>query len=182
MGKFGAVDMRVAVASHNPVKIESVRKAFASVWEGSVEIVACTVDSTKDQPFDDETPRGAKQRALEALKTTLADLGVGLEGGIDRRPEGYFVTGWCAIADPAGKVTYGRSFGVPIPAYVVDRMKNEGKELGDVVDVLLGRKNTKQAEGFFGFATKNVITREKGYIDMVVAALAPRVFPEFYNG
>ncbi|KKU99733.1 MAG: putative non-canonical purine NTP phosphatase [Parcubacteria group bacterium GW2011_GWA2_48_9] len=158
-----------------------MKKAFAAVWEGDVEVVSCSVGGTKDQPFNDETPRGAKHRAFEALKASGADLGVGLEGGIDARPEGYFVTGWCAIADTAGKITYGRSFGVPIPAYVVDRMKKEGKELGDIVDELLDKKNTKQAEGFFGFATKNMVTREKGYIDMVVAALAPRVFPEFYK-
>lgn len=173
--------MKVAVASKNPVKIGAVTKAFAHVWEGDVEIVFQKVPHTKKQPFDDDTIKGAKDRALKVLQATGADLGVGLEGGIDTKPVGYFVTGWCAIADKDGRITYGRSFGVPIPDEVVERIKNEGSELGDIADELLHKKNAKQAEGFFGYATKNYVTREKGYTDMVLAALAPRIHTELYS-
>jgi len=173
--------MKVAVASENPVKVGAVKKAFAHVWEGDIEIVFQKVSHAKDQPFNDETIEGAKLRALEVITATGADLGVGLEGGIDKTPVGYFVTAWCAIADKDGHVTYGRSFGVPVPDYVVDRIKNEESELGNIIDELLHKKNNKQAEGFFGYATKNVVTRENGYLDMVLAALAPRIHSKFYK-
>lgn len=134
-----------------------------------------------DQPFDDDIQTGARNRAIAVQQKLDADFGVGLEGGITQHQGAYFEYGWCAIADRDGKITYGHSFGVPLPNTLMQKILKEGKELGEALDELLGEENTKQKDGFFGFATGNRITREKGYYDMICAALAPRVLKEFYG-
>lgn len=183
MGELRKITMKVAVASSNPVKIEATRKAFATVFHESVEIISHPVQiDLPAQPYNEDTIESARKRAVEVLHASGADIGVGLEGGIDDRSEGFFATAWCAIADHEGSVTYGQSFSVPLPDIVVEKMRDEEKEMGDVMDELLNSKNTKQQNGFFGFATNDHVTREHAYVDMILAALAPRVHRELYTG
>ena len=82
----------VAVGSENPVKVNSVRNAFAANFpEASLEVVGYSVPSgVDDQPWGDEqTRQGALNRAENALGAhCLAhggappDYAVGLEGGV----------------------------------------------------------------------------------------------------
>lgn len=86
--------IRVAVGSGNPCKIDSVRAAFESCFAGvaRVEVTPCPDASSgvSDQPVgDEETKRGAENRALAALEIASSssssgtiDFGVGLEGGV----------------------------------------------------------------------------------------------------
>ncbi len=174
--------MKVAVESSNPVKIEATRKAFMVMLGNEVEVVSHTLElDLPAQPFNEETIDAARKRAVEVLHASGADFGVGLEGGIDERNEGFFATAWCAIADRECGITYGQSFSVPLPTTVVESIRIEGKEMGDVIDELLGGKNLKQQNGFFGFATNDNVTREHAYTDMILAALAPRVHTEIYQ-
>jgi non-canonical (house-cleaning) NTP pyrophosphatase len=53
--------------------------------------------------------------------------------------------------------------------------------LGNALDEVLGMANTKQKQGFFGFATKNLVTREHGYVDMILAAVAPIILKNYYE-
>ena len=82
----------VAVGSENPVKVNSVRNAFAANFpEASLEVVGYSVPSgVDDQPWGDvQTRQGALNRAENALGAhCLAhggappDYAVGLEGGV----------------------------------------------------------------------------------------------------
>ena len=82
----------VAVGSKNPVKVNSVRNAFAANFPGSdLEVVGYSVPSgVDDQPWGDvQTRQGALNRAENALGAhCLAhggappDYAVGLEGGV----------------------------------------------------------------------------------------------------
>jgi non-canonical (house-cleaning) NTP pyrophosphatase len=49
---------------------------------------------------------------------------------------------------------------------------HSGKELGDAIDEYYGDNNLKQKVGFFGMATKSLITRSSGYKDAVISALS----------
>lgn len=85
--------IRIAVGTKNPCKIEAVRKAFATTFASDkYEIVTLPFScpsGVPDQPFgDDETRQGAINRAngaLEAAKgcNEKVDFSVGLEGGIE---------------------------------------------------------------------------------------------------
>ncbi|MFA5030126.1 MAG: inosine/xanthosine triphosphatase [Patescibacteria group bacterium] len=174
--------MKIAIGSDNPVKIKATEKAFSDRLDVDFEFEHKKMPSgVPDQPFDDEIQIGAHNRAVAVQREFNADYGVGLEGGTTKHQGQYFEYGWCAIVDRSGKVTYGHSFGVPIPEVLVTKIVDEKKELGISLDELLHKDNTKQKDGFFGFATGNCITRESAYYAMVCAALAPIVLKEYYG-
>jgi len=73
---------KVAIGSHNPVKIAATRKAFFLFWPKSrFEFVDVdTIPGVNEQPMSDrECIKGAKNRAKEALRKTKADYGIGRE-------------------------------------------------------------------------------------------------------
>jgi len=174
--------MKIAIGSDNPVKIQATRNAFRDRMSGDLEFVHKKYPSeVPDQPFDDDIQTGARNRAIAVRDGLDADYGVGLEGGITSHQGKYFAYAWCAIADRKGNITFGHSFGVPIPDVLMHKILKEGKELGDALDELLEEENTGQKDGFFGFATGNRVTRESGYYAMICAALAPIILSDYYD-
>ena len=59
-----------------------------------------------------------------------------------------------------------------MPKEIVRKMREEKKELGDVMDELRGLKNTKQHEGCVGFMTDNLIPRQDAFKGTVIYALS----------
>jgi len=71
--------MRIAVGSGNPVK----RDATARVFPASTVVTDPVPSGVAEQPMGhDETRRGARNRAIAALRAGAYDLGVGIEGGV----------------------------------------------------------------------------------------------------
>lgn len=173
--------MNVTVGSKNPVKIKAVQKAFELRFEEEINISSAEVSSgVSEQPFNDEARQGALIRAKKSLEINNTDYGVGLEGGVMQHGDQYFTSAWCVIVNKQGKEGYGHSIGVQLPSIIVEKIK-QGMQLGDAHDYLTGQENTKQKNGFFGLSTDNIITREHGYRDMIVAALAPFKLPQYYK-
>jgi len=84
--------IRVAVGTKNPCKIDAVKEAFRATFPTDCEIIIfpfSIASGVPDQPFgDSETKQGAMNRArgayAEATKNgNTVDFGVGLEGGIE---------------------------------------------------------------------------------------------------
>lgn len=94
---------KVIVGSLNPVKLETARTAFEQVFPGE-EFEFCTYSTpsgVSDQPMElAETKLGATNRA-QACKSEYpeADFYVGLEGGLEKNEEGYWVFAWMCILD-----------------------------------------------------------------------------------
>lgn len=175
---------KIAVGSKNPVKIEAVRLAFTDVWpEIEWEIVGSEIDSgVSSQPMSDrESVKGATNRAKRALKLHQADFGVGLEGGIQKVGQEYIDSGWMIVVAKDGRVGIGSSVRMHTPHKMMKMVLEEGKELGEVCDILFKRKNTKHAEGQFGLMTKNLITRTEGYRHGVISALVRFIHPDLYD-
>jgi inosine/xanthosine triphosphatase len=174
--------MLVAIGSTNPVKIAATKKAFQDRFGGEIIFQSIAVPSgVSDQPFGDDTRAGAIARARAAQRELQADYGVGCEGGIEIVGGVWYATAWCAVADKKGQVYAAHSLGVPMPQVLRMKIEHEGKELGVAQDEALGTTNAKHKEGFFGFATDNLVTREHGYTDALYAALAPIVKQEIYS-
>eukprot|EP00978_Attheya_sp_CCMP212_P000206 scaffold367_cov46-Attheya_sp.AAC.5 len=82
------VNVRVAVGSGNPCKIEAVRSAFEHAFGSGVNIVISSHNvpsNVSDQPMGtEETKRGAmnRARAAFAMAKEKPDFAVGLEGGL----------------------------------------------------------------------------------------------------
>ena len=79
--------MKIAIGSENPVKVAAVQSVVAQVWPSAL-ILPLTVDSgVSAMPLSDhECIAGARNRARSALQKKEADLGIGLEGGVNGGP------------------------------------------------------------------------------------------------
>jgi len=175
--------MKIAVGSENPVKIEAVKHAFAALWPNRKwEVKACKVPSgVSDQPMsDEESIKGATNRAKRALKTAKADFGVGLEGGIHKIGKRWFDCGWIVVIDKKGRMGVGSSARVETAPIIV-KMIMKGMELGDADDRFFKKKYSKQKEGHFGLVTNGAITRKDGYKDGIIMALSRFLHPELFG-
>ena len=166
--------IKVAVGSENPIKINAVKSAFEKVFGVEIEVVGVSVSSgVSDMPLSfEEMVEGAKNRAERARKELDADFGVGLEGGFEHEEIGTFLSGFAAVIDRQEVWGYAQGRGLLMPEKIVKRVKEEGKELGDVMDELRGLKNTKQHEGCVGFMTDNLIPRQEAFEGTVIYALS----------
>lgn len=156
------------------MKIEAVKEAFEAVWPDKTwEVEGVEVKSgVANQPMSDwESIKGARNRAKKALKLLKADFGVGLEGGLQQIGRYWFDCGWEVVVDKKGREGVGSSIKMEAPNKVM-KMIREGKELGEIIDLIFKRENAKQAEGYFGLMTNKVITRKDGYREGVISALA----------
>ena len=176
--------MKVLVGSQNPVKIEAAKEAFSKYFD-NVEVIGIKVDSkVSDQPVNDETFEGAKNRALELKKINgEKNLGakffVGIEGGIIKLYSKWFAFGGMCIIDDKGRIGFGTSPHFELPESIIKHLLN-GTELGDVVDKITGEHNTKQKGGAIGFFTKNIMDRKNLYVHGLVVALIPFINENLY--
>lgn len=174
--------MKVAIGSKNLVKIRAVKKAFACFWpKQRFEFVGLRAASgVKDQPRSDkECIKGAFNRAKKAQQKTGADFSVGIEGGICEAENLYFARAWMVVINKKGETGIGSSLSAPLSQKFMNLI-DKGFELGKANDIITGRKNTKQKEGYFGLISDNLITREKGYRDGIIMALAKFKKTEFF--
>ncbi len=175
---------RVAVGTTNPVKIEATQKVIHTYWPHA-EIIAVPVPSgVADQPWGiEETVRGARQRANAALQATHADLGIGLEGGVEEVPEagGLFLSGWAAVITREGHISYGSGGRVLLPPKLIHALR-QGQELGPAMDHLSGRENTKHTVGSVGILTRGFVTRASQFAVALAYALVPLLHPSWWEG
>ena len=174
------VKITVAVGSTNPIKIAAVRSVLAGVF-GDAHFVPVDVPSgVPEQPWGDEqTRRGAFNRASQALAQIGANFGVGLEGGVVETSVGLMTCAWCAIVDERGKAGYGGGVHMLLPPEVAQAVRQNG-ELGPAMDALVDEHNTKQGRGAVGILTNGLSSRQAAYEQLVAMAAAPFV-TEFYR-
>jgi inosine/xanthosine triphosphatase len=130
---------------------------------------------------DTETVTGARNRAIAARRQLNADLGVGLEGGVNREATGLVLHGWVVVVDGNGREGVGGAARLPLPATIAERVL-AGEELGLVMDDLLGKSNVKQKEGAVGVLTAGLVPRQETFAVAVAYARAPFVSTKFYGG
>lgn len=172
----------IAVGSKNPVKAAAVKAAFDTVWpEEKWQVEAVEVESdVPEQPMnDEESIGGATTRAKRALKELNCAFGVGLEGGLQKFGTEWFDVGWIVVIDQTGKQGIGSTIRIQVPDKMMKLIK-EGKDLGEVGDIVFGKTNSKQKQGFYGLMTDNAITRTRGYTDGTISALVPFLHPDIF--
>lgn len=149
--------LTVSIGSKNPVKINSVKDVFANYKAIIVDIDSPSGVSA--QPFsDEETIVGAKNRALHCLKEGKADLGIGLEGGVQEQKEGLFLCNWGAMIDQKGVQCLAGGLRFQLPHEVHHELL-QGKELGDIMNDYANRRDVKKKEGAVGIFSNGLITR-----------------------
>lgn len=172
---------RVAVGSTNPVKIGAVRAVLAMVAPSATVESVAVASGVPDQPWgDEETIRGARTRAIGAMRAVGAQLGIGLEGGVVQAEDGSLRTcAWAVVVDTEGRTGTGGSLAMPLPPAVA-RAVREGAELGHAMDSLTGAHDTKRGAGAVGILTSGLIDRQRAYETLVTYALAPFLSAELW--
>ena len=173
---------KIIIASKNPVKINAVKIGFEKVFpDDDFEFEGISVLSDiSEQPKDNqETMLGALNRANNASSVAFrADYWVGIEGGIQKYGKEMESFSWIVIKSDKmiGKAKTGTYF---LPFEIV-KMINNGKELGQAIDIVFGQTNLKQKGGAVGLLTDNIVDRTSSYSEAVVLALIPFKNPKLY--
>jgi inosine/xanthosine triphosphatase len=149
--------MFVAIGSNNPAKISAVRQGFKDY---SCTFIPVAVSSgVSDQPFsDDETIRGAVNRAISAAAEAGADIGVGLEGGVQQTEHGLFLCNWGALVLKGSQPIIAGGARIPLPQVIAGRLIS-GEELGPVMDDYARKQNVRKKEGAVGVFTNGKVDR-----------------------
>ncbi|MCD6575981.1 MAG: inosine/xanthosine triphosphatase [Nanoarchaeota archaeon] len=171
--------MRVVVASTNPVKVDAVKEVFSEVF-GDVHITGKPIESNvPPQPFNEEVILGALNRARNAMAAGV-DFSVGIEGGIIKLGGKYYNLGFVVIMDKSGKIGTGTSGWFECPEKVLAEIR-KGKELGTVMDEMIGEKDVKKKQGAIGVFTKGRVTRKELYKHGIYMALCPFISREVFE-
>tara|TARA_Y100000310_G_scaffold328561_1_gene396884 strand:+ start:1118 stop:1639 length:522 start_codon:yes stop_codon:yes gene_type:complete len=173
--------MKIAIGTQNPAKIKAVEQAISKIWPGA-EIIPVNVSSgISEMPSSDqESIIGAKTRANNALELVKADLGIGLEGNCHETDHGTLLTGWVAAVDKEGKQGLGCSGGTILPEKIAVEVR-KGRELGPLMDEVIGEPNVKQKGGAIGFLTKDHVSRTAAFERGVVFALTRFIREDVYE-
>jgi inosine/xanthosine triphosphatase len=172
--------MRIAIGSTNPVKCQAVQAVLQPLFPDAMFVTLDVPSGVSAQPWGDvETRTGAYNRARAALTQAGADLGVGLEGGVQESEFGLLTAAWCVIVDSSGRVGVGGNSCVLLPPGVAADVR-AGLELGEAMDRLVNRTNTKHQNGAIGILTDDLETRQSAYQTLIRLALAPFIHPEWY--
>ncbi len=176
-------EIKVIVASQNPVKIKCAFEGFSKVFPDQlITIEGISVPSgVADQPMTNkETLLGAQNRANNARASHPdSDYWIGIEGGIDEPYGEMEAFAWIYII---GKEQTGKSrtasFDLPPK---IKALIHEGVELGVADDMIFERSNSKQSNGAVGILTKDLIGRAAYYEPAVILALIPFINSAHYE-
>jgi inosine/xanthosine triphosphatase len=171
---------RAAVGSTNPAKLEAVHRALARLAPGCAVESVDVPSGVGRQPFgDEETRRGARERARTALRESRADVAFGLEGGVIFERDEPWLVSWVAVVDREGREGEASGLRMALPASAAARLR-AGDELGDVIDALFDVKLSKQQAGAIGLLTEGFVSRTDAFADLVAMACAPLLRPDLY--
>ena len=171
---------KISIGSENPAKVTAVENAVKLTWPDATVIAVKAAAGVNEQPqSDDEAIEGATTRARQSLQKTDSDIGIGLESCTLDTKYGMFTTGWVVAVGRDGEVGMGSTGKILLPEKVASEIR-KGKELGPVMDALVGIHNTKHKQGAIGILTGGRVTRTMSYESAVIFALAKFISPEYY--
>jgi len=172
--------MRIAIGSTNPVKCSASRAVLSRLYPDAEFVCFDVPSGVPAQPWGDlEARTGALNRARGALHAGDADLGVGLEGGVQESEFGLLTTAWCVLVSRDGRVGVGGNSCTLLPEAVAHWVR-QGVELGTAMDRLVQQENTKHRNGAIGILTNDLETRQSAYETILRLALAPFQNPAWY--
>jgi len=173
--------VKIAVGSNNPVKVGAVQSVVQKVWPESQILPVMVSPGVSLMPMsDEECLLGARNRARAALEAVGADVGIGLEGGVNPGPVGLMLLGWVAVLDSNGRQGVGSTARIPLPVHIAEQIR-EGRELGDVIDAILGEENVKRKGGTIGALTSGLVLRQEAFEMAVAYALSPLLAPNLHR-
>jgi inosine/xanthosine triphosphatase len=173
--------MRIALGSSSDSKVRAARAVLGRAFPGAEITPVAVASAVAAQPTsDEETIRGALYRAREARRQISADLGVGIEGGVQRDARGVWVSAWAAVVDAAGREGLGSGPRFRLPEWMAHRALS-GEELGAIVDSYVGAAEAHETWGAIGLLTAGLVDRQAALEQAIAAALPPFLRSPLYD-
>ncbi|MFD2211197.1 DUF84 family protein [Virgibacillus halophilus] len=155
--------MQIIVGSKNPAKIDAVTSVFSDTAIASKS----TESNVSAQPFsDEETMRGAINRAKQCANEPTGTIGIGLEGGVMYIEEALYLCNWGALAISEDKIYTASGARIILPNEIAKKLKN-GAELGDVMAEYTKKLDVRQKEGAIGIFTNELVSRKEMFTHVV---------------
>ena len=172
---------RAALGSTNPAKVAAVRAALGSLAPDCALEAIAVLSGVGDQPLGDQATRdGALARARAARARVDADIGFGLEGGVQIDGAAVWLLSWVAAVDRSGQTGYASGLRMLLPPSLKAGIES-GAELGMLVDAMFGVQDSKSAAGAIGLLTAGAVSRTDAFADLVAMSLAPWIHPQMYR-
>lgn len=161
--KLRSAFVKVIIGSNNPTKI----KAVQDIFKGD-EIISLDVPSNvSPQPFtDEETRKGAVNRAKQCAKTASDAIGIGLEGGVMYIDHELYLCNWGALVTASNEKFTASGARILLPSEIAIQLE-KGSELGDLMDAYAAKKEVSKKEGAIGIFTNDLITRKEMFAHVV---------------
>jgi inosine/xanthosine triphosphatase len=161
----GERQMKIIIGSNNPAKVAAVKNAF---HYQQTEFISLDIPSgVKEQPFsDEETIKGAINRAVGALQMGNGDIGIGLEGGVQESTQGLLLCNWGALASKNREPIIAGGARFLLPAEIAKKLR-AGEELGPVMEDYAKRENVRKNEGAVGIFTNGLINRSEMFLHIM---------------
>lgn len=160
--------IKIALGSTSEDK-KNILQEVLNLLEIEANISGYNVNSlVSNQPLDENTTiLGAKNRAIAALKAnSVSDLGIGLEGGLVKIDNKYFLVCVSAIIDKQEKYFLGISSKLQLPKEVADRTES-GEQFGQVIREFSKKYNNPEMLKL----NESLITRKVAFTEAINNAL-----------
>src|SRR5437867_5470237 len=170
--------MLIVVGSTRAPKLEAVRRALAAVAPAAPGWHSAEILSRDVGPVAPAMPLslgalldGARMRAERAFTEARAagqpaDLGVGLEGGIDVKEDGRgrrgYLMSWAYVTDGV-RGAHGCGGAVEVPPRLLAEVVDRGVELGDAVDAFADQTDVRSRQGAWGVLTRGLMDRTRSF-------------------
>ena len=164
----------------NPVKIRAAESVVRRIWPAAEVTGVSVPPGVNVQPrCESETRLGAFNRALAARLALDADLGIGLEGGVEELRGRIYLVNTVVAVDCHGQRGEGGGVRMELPPDFLAGL-DAGRELGDLVDAASGQLNTKQKDGAIGLLTAGLADRQQSFEQALTYALVRWLAPSLY--
>lgn len=155
--------MKLIIGSKNPTKIRACKAVFPAYTIEGMKIPS----GVSPQPSTDEETRcGAINRAKQALELGDADVGVGLEGGIQILSNQLYLCNWGALATYSGKIFTASGARITLPPEFLQDLE-QGKELGEIMEDYTKKEDIRSNEGAIGVFTGERVDRSDMFTHVV---------------
>jgi len=161
-----------------PSKTKPLTDRQLQVYEAKRDLASELLESVRQMKAG--KTRVVLSPATEARERTGADLGVGIEGGVQRDARGVWVSAWVAVVDASGREGLGSGLRFRLPGWMASRAA-AGEELGTIVDTYVGEAEAHETWGAIGLLTAGLVDRQAALEQAIAAALPPFLRSPLYE-
>lgn len=156
--------MDIIIGSKNPTKVKAVQSVFSTDQVQMLDVES----EVSAQPFsDEETRRGAINRAQQCASSITHTIGIGLEGGVMYVNKELFLCNWGALVTAEGDTFTAGGARMKLPEAIGEQL-HKGKELGEIIDSYAKKNAVRNQEGAIGIFTKDLISRQTMFQHIVL--------------